>query len=331
MTKRSFIKKTGGATVATLVAWNLTASNARAESDVKVAIPSLELGLDKYGYRSAYQKKVGDQYQWKHSVPHVPNNGQTLPHDLPENESSPPPNQLTVTAVASPPAAITFAIIGSEAGCVQLLSTTSEGEGVYKLKLRAMQPSTPGPDGKRRKGGTVIAAYEGTRLAGKSDIYVLKPKKVKTGAPMGIIRNLKLTASKPGRTSYAPYEGQPVRWTLSENQNPQAKYNDEKSYFQDITMEVFDQFGQPLKENLYGGTGCEEDGQWIAWSAGPYYYDPVGVGSLNIVTIEVNQPHGFMITVAGHEVGEIDRILTITNDNGTNADYKLIWGPDSEE
>jgi len=288
-----------------------------------VSIPGCDLGLEKdeSGYRSECQKKQGNQYEWKYTLPDW-----TLPHDLAEDELTAPPNYRTITAKATPPdASISFKLVGEEKDCIAF-ETANEGNGIYKIKVTSKKQSTPDSQGKRKKNGTVIEAWHKGKRVGSANFYVIVPKSLKRSKRIPGENNVifdipRLAAQKPGIVSFAEYEGQPVNWALEKGKTS----HDEKSYFETQSVEILDQYGVSLGA-MYEGSSVREDSNWIAWmKANGSYNDPVGVGGPDELMPNQYIPFVWEITVAGYNLGTLSRKLTIELDDGVKANYKLEY------
>ncbi|WP_035611052.1 hypothetical protein [Haloferula sp. BvORR071] len=315
MTRRQFLKRTGGATAVSLIAWNV-ASLERARgttvesSDVTVEMKDFDLGLDQHGYREEMQEFTG-KYDWIYGN----NAPMTLPHDTATPANSAPPNYCTITATVHPKdAEVEFRVRGDEPGCITIFETVNDGSGTVLLRIQAVTPSTPINGGRRPKGSLIEAVHQGN-VVGSAKCYVVKPDK--------IVKGTNPIASHPGMfgsTGYyahAQYEGQIVAG-LPEHQTPPATLALPMVFLRLVQVRINNQFNEPLGP-MYYGTAVQEDSLCIAWMRSGQYNDPVG----RFANGEDQTP--FQIYVAGHDCGQLRRKLTISNATTTTADYLLEW------
>lgn len=247
----------------------------------------------------------------------------------PAAEGQAPPNKLTINAkLHKSNAVVSFRSGGDEPDCISIISTVNDGNGNVKIKIKAVKPSTPNYsiNGLTRKSnGTLIEAVHKGKVVGKGKFYVLQPKYLVRGERGETIKDtLQMAAQKPGLSKWAEHEGQPVSLTLLEHNDPPSEKTYAKSYIHTTQVEIQDQYKKPLSK-IYAGTGAEEDGIWIAWCQNGNYDDLVGPAGHDMIFPTEEKITEFGVSVAGHEIGTIRRKLSISNDDGQTADYKLTW------
>jgi hypothetical protein len=253
----------------------------------------------------------------------------TLPHDPAQAVGVAPPNELTINIKVTPAnaaGAVSFRRAGDEPDCLAFVGNpVVKGNGVIELKIQAVTPSTPANGGGRKPNGTLIEAVHNNKVIGIGKYYVIKPASIKTGTPGQIILEMSAKPAEVGTFRLrAEYEGQCVDPGLQQHQAPPATFppagqpGAPKYYVEFIPIEILDQYNMPLG-GMYSDTAVREGGTWMAWMGSGSYLDPQGCGGNKV-------SDGYIeIYVAGYYCGDCNTRLTIANDNGTTADFKVEW------
>ena len=264
-------------------------------SGVTVEMKGRDLGIDMQGFRMESQQAPttkDNKFSWTHGAPALPPigqtlRGQTLPHDMkdeagnPIPKDQPWPNYWTMVVKVTPADQadqITFDKGGDEPDCIRYwLGPGVPEKGEIWVQVTALKATTSieknGKRVRRPTGALIVAKYKGVPVAhAQANFYVLRPgvvdrrsEPVKPGTTVG-----------PGKITWcAAYEGQPVSRRLNSGMVPPEHIIWINYYVRFITVNVTDQYGDPLAA-FYSGTSVIENGTWIAWSKGAAYSDPVG-------------------------------------------------------
>ncbi|WP_265594035.1 hypothetical protein [Haloferula sp. BvORR071] len=326
ITRRRFLKRTGGATAASFLAWNTSIARSKAEaepnpSEITVDIPEQELGLDKNGYREechfleVTSPATQAGWVWKYGAP-TTSKPQTLPHDPLSGGAF--PNHYTITATVKKPEgepwpAITFLVKGNDIpDKIKIVKSTDKGEGKWELQIRALDASTPKPKTfDRRLGGTLIVAMKGKKKVGSANVYVLRPKFINKDPKVIKVE----TVSFVPHTFHARMEGLPVDPTLTQGSVPPAT-SDAGSpnwNFSMLRINILDQYKKALS-GVYAGTVLEEDinGAFdsLAFIGTGGYDDPIGADGFG------NFTQDFHIKIAGWPIDDKMKREVVTSNIG---------------